>query len=73
MTIDSELVLVVKLLAQVLEVPRYVLIERALQLGCHQIYAASRDPEKRQHLLENLVKVRLLGSELRDGEYFETR
>jgi len=68
MTIDADLVLVVKLLAQVLELPKYVITEHALQLGCYQIYAASKDPEKRRELQEHLIKVHLLGDELRDGE-----
>jgi len=68
MTIDAELISVVRLLAQVLEVPRYVLTEHALQLGCYQIHAASKDPERRQQLQEHLVEVHLLGTELSDDE-----
>ena len=56
--------LVVKLLAEVLGVPRYVVTEHALQLGCYHMYAASRDPEKRQELQRHLIEVHLLGSEL---------
>ena len=68
MTIDEGLVLAVKLLAETLEVPRYVVTEHALQLGCYQIYAASKDPERLRELQEHLVKVHLLGSELQDDE-----
>ena len=67
-TIDEGLVLGVKLLAQVLKVPRYVVVEHLLQVGSYHISQALDDPERRQLLEEHLVRVHLLGTELRDDE-----
>jgi len=68
MTIDAELVLGVKLLAEILKVPRYVIVEHLLQVGCHHIYQALQDPEKRQELEKHLIEVHLLSNELQDDE-----
>jgi hypothetical protein len=68
MTIDAGLILGVKLLATILEVPRYVITEHLLQVGTYYVYQALQDEQKRQQLQEHLVKVHLLGSELQDGE-----
>jgi hypothetical protein len=58
----------VKLLATILEVATYVATEHALQVGCCYLTQALHDPEKRHQLQEHLVKVPLLGNELRDDE-----
>ena len=63
-TIDEGLVDGVKLLAIVLEVPRYVVVEHLLQVGTYHIYRAMQDSEKRQELQKHLVGVHLLGNEL---------
>ena len=68
MAIDAELVLGVKLLAAILKVPRYVIVEHLLQVGSYHIVQALEDPEKREELEKHLVEVHLLGSELRDDE-----
>lgn len=68
MTIDEGLVDGVKLLAIVLEVPRYVIVEHLLQLGTYYVFRAMQDAEKRQELEKHLVEVHLLGDELRDDE-----
>jgi len=68
MTIDAGLVDGVKLLAAILEVPRYVITEHLLQVGSYHIYQVLQDPEKRYELEKHLIEVHLLGSELRDDE-----
>ena len=68
MAIDAELVLGVKLLAAILKVPRYVIVEHLLQVGSYHIVQALENPEKREELEKHLVEVHLLGSELRDDE-----
>lgn len=68
MTIDVGLVMGVRFLAFILEVPRYVVTEHLLQVGFYHIYQALNDPERRQQLERHLVEVHLLGSELRDDE-----
>jgi hypothetical protein len=68
MTIDADLALAVKLLAEILEVPRYVVTEHLLQVGCYHIYEAMQDPQTRQELEKHLIEVHLLGSELCDDE-----
>ena len=70
MTIDAELVLGVKFLAEILKVPRYVITEHLLQVGTYHILQALEDPGKRQELEKHLVGVHLLGSELCDDETF---
>ena len=68
MTIDAELVLGVKFLAAILEVPTYVITEHMLQVGSYHIVQALENPEKREELEKHLIEVHLLGSELRDDE-----
>ena len=68
MTIDAELAQGVKFLAAILTVPRYVITEHMLQVGCYYILHAMQDPEKREELEKHLVEVHLLGNELQDGE-----
>ena len=68
MTIDAELALGVKFLAMILKVPRYVITEHLLQVGCYYTLHALKDPEKQQELEKHLVEVHLLGNELQDDE-----
>lgn len=58
----------IRLLALILEVPRYVLAEHLLQLGSYYLIEVIKDPGKREKLVEHLVKVHLLGDELGDDE-----
>ena len=58
----------IKLLAAILEVPRYVIAEHLLQLGSYHVLTVINDKGKRQKLQEHLVKVHLLGDELSDDE-----
>ena len=66
MTIDARLVLSVKLLAEILKVPVYVITEHLLQVGFYHIMQALQDPEKRHELEKHLIEVHLLGSKLRN-------
>jgi hypothetical protein len=68
MTIDAELILGVKFLAEALKVPRYVVTEHLLQVGFYHMYPALQDLAKRKELEKHLVEVHLLGSELLDDE-----
>ena len=68
MTIDAGLVQGVRLLATILEVPRYAVTEHLLQVGIYHIYQALQEPEKRQELERHLIEVHLLGNELADDE-----
>jgi hypothetical protein len=68
LTMSEDIVLGVKFLAAVLEVPRYVIAEHLLQVGSYHVMKAIRDSGKRQELVEHLVKVHLLGDELEDNE-----
>ena len=67
-TIDAEIVLGVKFLAEILKVPRYVITEHLLQVGSYHILEALADSEKRQELEKHLIDVHLLGNELLDDE-----
>jgi len=64
----EDVVLGVKLIAVILEVPYYVACEHMLQVGSYEVMKAIDDPEKRQKLTEHLVEVHLLGDELKDNE-----
>ena len=64
----EEIILGVKLIAAILEVPMYVACEHILQVGNYQVLKAINDPEKRQKLKEHLVKVHLLGDELKEDK-----
>jgi len=55
-------------MATILEVPRYVIAEHLLQLGSYHLIGVIKDREKREKLVEHLVKVHLLGDELSDDE-----
>ena len=68
MTIDVGLVDGVKLLAGILKVPRYVIVEHLLQVGSYHIVQALGDPEKQEELEKHLIDVHLHGSELWDDE-----
>jgi len=63
---SEDIILGVQFLAAVLEIPRYVIAEHLLQLGSYHVVKAIKDPEKRDKLVEHLVKVHLLGNELAD-------
>ena len=67
-TIDAQPVLAVKFLATILKVPRYVVTEHTLQVGCYYILQAMQDREKRQEWEKHLIDVHLLGDELSDDE-----
>ena len=67
-TIDAEIVLGVKFLAEILKVPRYVITEHLIQVGSYHILQALEDPEKREELEKHLIEVHLLGNELQDDE-----
>ena len=69
MTIDAGLVMGVKLLAAILKVPRYVIVEHLLQVGSYHILQALEDPEKRQELEKHLIDVHLLGNKLQDDDH----
>ncbi len=66
LTMAQDIVLGVKLIAAGLEVPMYVACEHILQVGSYQLLKALKNPEKRQKLTEHLVKVHLLGDELKE-------
>ena len=68
LTMAEEVILVVKLIAATLKVPLYVACEHILQVGSYQLLKDLNDSEKRQRLTEHLVKVHLLGDELKDDE-----
>ena len=68
LTMAEEIILGVKLIATILEVPLYVACEHILQVGSYQLLRVLNDPQKRQKLTEHLVKVHLLGDELKDDE-----
>ena len=68
LTMAEDIILGVKLIAAILEVPLYVACEHILQVGSHQVLKAISDPEKRQKLTEHLVKVHLLGDELKEDD-----
>ncbi len=68
LTIAEEVILSVKLLATILQVPRYVITEHLLQVGTYYILTAIKDKDKRRTLQEHLVKTHLLGSELEDDK-----
>jgi len=68
LTMAEEIILGVKLIAVVLKVPMYVACEHILQVGSYHLLEALNDPEQRQKLQEHLIKVHLLGNELKEDE-----
>ena len=67
-TCSRDIIFGVKSIAAILEVPYYVVAEHMLQVGTYHIVKAIEDPQKREILVEHLVKVHLLGDELTDDE-----
>jgi hypothetical protein len=67
-TIADELAEAVKFMATIYKVPRYVIAEHLLQVGSYHVLLAMKDLEKRQKLVDHLVKVHLLGDKLKDDE-----
>ena len=65
---DERVILGVKFLAVILEVPVYVIGEHVLQVGCYHVLTAIADKDNRQKIIEHLVKTHLLGDELNDDE-----
>ena len=63
LNIDEKIIDTVKLLAIVLEVPRYVITEHLLQVGAYFVLKAVKNDDYRQKLQEHLVKAHLLGNE----------
>ena len=57
-----------KLLARVLDVPLYCVLEHSLPLGTSHSAVAMADPVEREKLVKHLVMVHLLGDELSDDE-----
>ena len=72
LTIAEDIILSVKLIAAILEVPKYIVCEHILQVGSYHILKTLNEPEKRQKIIEHLVKVHLLGDELNDDKVFYT-
>ena len=66
LTMDEEIILKVKLIAAILDVPYYIACEHILQVGSHHLLQDFNDPEKREELEEHLVKVHLLGDKSKD-------
>lgn len=62
MTIDTELINVVKVLAADFGVPRYAVGEHAIEIGCYYLVRAMRSPAKREALRQHLIDGHLLGS-----------
>jgi len=65
---DEDIIIGIKFLAAILEVPYYVIGEHLLQVGSYHVLTVIKEPEKRHKLQEHLVKVHLLGDELSDDE-----
>ena len=68
LTMAEEIILGVKLIAAILEVPQYVACEHILQVGSYHLLRDLNDPKKREELKEHLVKVHLLGDELKEDK-----
>ena len=66
LTMSEEIIRVVRLIAAILGVPKYIACEHILQVGSYQVLQAINDPEWRDKLKEHLVKVHLLGDELKE-------
>jgi hypothetical protein len=59
-------ILTIKLLANVLKVPQYVICEHIIELGSNLLLESTETPEQQQKLKEHLVNVHLLGHEMKD-------
>ena len=64
----EDIIIGIKLIAAILEVPYYVACEHILQVGSYHLLKSLDDPERREKLKEHLVKVHLLGAELKEDE-----
>ena len=68
LTIDEEIIREVKYIAAILDVPYYVACEHMLQVGSYHIIQSLNVVESREKLKEHLVKVHLLGNELKEDK-----
>ena len=68
LTIDEDIILAVKSIAAILEVPMYVACEHLLQVGCQHLLQDLSEPELREQLKEHLIESHLLGKELKGEE-----
>ena len=57
----QDIILGVKLIAAILEVPLYVACEHILQVGTKHLLQGIIKPESREKLKEHLVKAHLIG------------
>jgi hypothetical protein len=64
--------IVVRIIAVILGVPKYLACEHILEVGSYHILQAINDPEERERLKEHLVEVHLLGDELKEDEDLPT-
>ena len=65
---SEQMIIGVSLIAASLEVPMYCLLEHLLQVGTYHVGQAMQNQEKREKLIEHLVKGHLRGNELSDDE-----
>ena len=68
LTLSEEIILGVKSIAAILEVPMYVACEHILQVGSYHLLKILNDLEVRQRLKDHLIKTHLLGDNLEDDE-----
>ena len=61
---DEGIILRVKLIAAILQVPTYIACEYILQVGSYHVLQDLNEPESREKLKGHLVKAHLLDSEL---------
>ncbi|MCK4786661.1 MAG: hypothetical protein KAV87_23075 [Desulfobacteraceae bacterium] len=67
-TINREIGESVRFVAKLLQFPRFVVVEQALQIGLRQLLLAEKDPERRKVLNNHLEGIHLLGDGLPDDE-----
>ena len=67
-TINREIGESVRFVAKLLQFPRFVVVEQALQIGLRQLLLAEKDPERRKVLNNHLEGIHLLGDGLPDNE-----
>jgi len=67
-TCSRDIIVGVKLMEAGLQLPYYVIAEHLFQVGTCHIPRATKDPQKREKLVEHSVKVHLLGDELTDDK-----
>jgi len=70
LTMAEDIVVGVKFIAAIMEVPIYVACEHILQIGIGSYYILEviNDPESRESLKDHLVQVHLLGDELKEDK-----